>query len=84
MKKTVKRILVIVLVLALVLLLIPSKSLYDDGGTVKYSAVLWQVEVFHQILDDENGQRSFLVGPRVTLFRGRIPIYDGTHIVTEP
>ena len=82
MKKR-KRVLAIVLALVLVLLLIPIKTDYLDGGTVKYSAVLWQVEDLHRIVSLDNGEMGWLVGPRVTLLCGLITVYDGTRMVAD-
>ncbi len=81
MKKRSKRGLVIVLIVLLVLMLIPIKLAYLDGGTGGYRAVLWQVEKLHRMLDVDG---SYLVGTRVTLLCGLIPVYDDTHVVTEP
>ncbi len=81
MKKKTKRVLAIVLALVLVLMLIPIRTAYYDGGTVKYSAVLWQIEKLHKMLDADG---NYLVGTRVTLLCGLIPVYDDTSVVTDP
>jgi len=85
MKKNTKRVLAAVLaVIMLALMLIPIKLDYNDGGTVAYSAVLWQVELPHRIIVEENGQIGYLVGARVTLLCGLITVYDDTYIRMEP
>ena len=81
MKKETKRVLAILMAIVLVLMLIPIKLAYLDGGTGGYRAVLWQVEKLHRMLDADG---SYLVGTRVTLLCGLIPVYDDTHVVTEP
>ena len=85
MKKITTRVLAAVLaVIMLALMLIPIKLDYNDGGTVAYSAVLWQVERPHRIIEEENGQIAYLVGARVTLLCGLITVYDDTYIRMEP
>ena len=84
MKKNTKRVLAAVLaVIMLALMLIPIKLDYNDGGTVAYSAVLWQVELPHHIIVEEN-RHGYLVGARVTLLCGLITVYDDTYIRMEP
>ena len=70
--------------IVLVLMLIPIKVAYSDGGTGGYRALLWQVEKLHRFTEVDNGQIGYLVGTRVTLLCGLIPVYDDTHVVTEP
>ncbi|MBR3077648.1 MAG: hypothetical protein IKQ54_10600 [Oscillospiraceae bacterium] len=84
MKKKTKRVLLILLAIVLVLMLIPIKVAYSDGGTGGYRALLWQVEKLHRFTEVDNGQIGYLVGTRVTLLCGLIPVYDDTHVVTEP
>ena len=71
---------VIVLALLLILMLIPVRTAYNDGGTMGYEAILWQVEQLHRIADTDRGQ-GFLVGTRVTLLCGLITVYDDTTVV---
>ncbi len=78
MEKGTARVLAIVLVVLLVLMLIPFRVSYLDGGSGGWYAALWQVKQYHQMLDAEG---HYLVGTRVTLLFGLIPVYDNTETV---
>ena len=62
---------ILVLVLALC---VPIHVNMTDGGSEGWYAMLWQLDHCHEI--SANG---FLVGTRVSLLFGLIPVYDDTH-----
>ena len=62
---------ILILVLALC---VPIHVNMTDGGSEGWYAVLWQLDRCHEL--SENG---FLVGTRVSLLFGLIPVYDDTH-----
>lgn len=57
---------IIPLIVALILL-VPVKSHYRDGGTVKYNAVLWSATKHHSIADDLEGKRGYNIGTTVRI-----------------
>ena len=42
---------IIILLIATLFLLFPIKTVYKDGGTVKYQAVLYSYTKYHKIID---------------------------------
>ena len=60
--------------LLLPVLLIPVHVHMTDGGSEGWYAMLWQLDHCHEL--SANG---FLVGTRVSLLFGLIPVYDDTH-----
>ena len=73
MKKKRKRIILIIILLTLCF---PIRSSYKDGGTVSYTALLYQVAHVHAI--EDNAVRGEIVkteGLRVLLL-GFLPVYD--------
>ena len=60
--------------LLLPVLLIPVHVHMTDGGSEGWHAILWQLDHCHEF--SKNG---FLVGTRVSLLFGLIPVYDDTH-----
>ena len=82
MEKGTTHILAIILVVLLVLMMIPFRVTYLDGGSRGWNAALWQVKECHEMLDAEG---HYLVGTRVTLLFGLIPVYDNTvTVLGEP
>ena len=70
-KKSARIVWILILVLALC---VPIHVNMTDGGSEGWYAVLWQLDRCHEL--SENG---FLVGTRVSLLFGLIPIYDDTY-----
>lgn len=60
--------------LLLPVLLIPVHVHMTDGGSEGWHAILWQLDHCHEFSD-----KGFLVGTRVSLLFGLIPVYDDTH-----
>lgn len=46
-----KKPIIISIIVCVILMLIPIKTKFKDGGTVKYSAVLYSVTFYHSIND---------------------------------
>ncbi len=87
MKKNKK--LIIFLIILLVLSIIPLPIMRNDGGTIEYNAILYQVIIWHEInpsaVYDENGryvvgaQPQFLTGTSFYIFPSN---FLGTKIAT--
>ena len=78
MRKKAKYIIIAVVVLALVVCLVPRKITYDDGGTVRYKALLYSVTDYntdHSI--SENLYADGFTG-RVVKILNHIIVYDTT------
>lgn len=58
----------IIILLIMVILLIPAKEEYDDGGTVRYDAVLWSVTKHHGMFHDSAGNLGYNTGTTVRIF----------------
>lgn len=57
----------IIIWLIMVVLLIPTKEEYDDGGTVKYNAILWSVTKHHGITFDSDGNAGYNTGTTIRI-----------------
>lgn len=57
----------IIILLIMVILLIPAKEEYDDGGTVKYDALLWSVTKHHLMVSDSTGNLGYNTGTTVRI-----------------
>ncbi|MGN8937802.1 hypothetical protein [Bittarella sp. HCP28S3_D9] len=55
----------VIIVLAALLLLFPKRTLYKDGGTATYTALLYQVIVWHQL---QGVDMPYRTGVEVRLF----------------
>ena len=64
MKKS-KIIRIVVIASIALLLLFPKRTLYKDGGTVTYTALLYQVVVWHQL---QGADMPYKTGVEVRLF----------------
>lgn len=62
-----KKIVICICVLLAIVLLIPVPRQLDDGGTVVYDAVLYNVEKVHRINPDTNSKQEYLEGTVVTI-----------------
>ena len=69
---------IILVIILLIPLLIPIHVYYKDGGSHAWRAILWQVTRYHKIEDG-----GYRVGTRVTLFLGRVTVFDNTRVVME-
>lgn len=57
----------IIIWLIMVVLLITTKEEYDDGGTVKYNAILWSVTKHHGITFDSDGNAGYNTGTTIRI-----------------
>lgn len=64
MKKKLK--IIIPLIIAIILL-VPIKSHFLDGGTVRYDAVLWGVTKHHGITFDSDGNDGYNTGTTIRI-----------------
>ena len=72
MKKLIK----IIICLLVVMLLIPIKSVYKDGGTKVYSAILYDVYDVHRIYDYNDQETKYIEGKIVVILG--IEVYNDT------
>ena len=66
---------IIISIVLLLILLVPIPSFADDGGTVRYDAMIYTVTIFHS-MREEDGYDGFLVGTRIRIFN-RV-VFDNT------
>ena len=57
----------IIILFIIVILLIPTKEEYDDGGTVRYDALLWGVTKYHGITFDSDGNDGYNTGTTIRI-----------------
>ena len=62
-----KKLIIIICILLAIVLLIPVPRYLDDGGTVVYDAVLYNVEKVHRINPDINSKQEYLEGLVVSI-----------------
>lgn len=73
-----KKVLITVLIILLIaIILIPSKQYADDGGSVSFSALTYNVTKHHSILDEH----EYMVGYTVDILG--IEVFNNTHAVKE-
>jgi len=75
MKRKQKVITGFIVIVLLLILLFPFRSVYRDGGTVHYKAVLYEVTKYHI------GVGEYIGGWNVKLFG--FEIYDNQYLVNE-
>lgn len=81
MKNKKKVICAVVIAVLLALLLIPIPVTMNDGGSVTYAAVLYQVTDYHR-LSTENGVEGFTEGFRVDIL-GFFTLFEKTWFVPQ-
>jgi len=64
MKRKLKIIIPLIIV---IFLLVPIKECYDDGGTIKYNAVLWGVTKHHEIVGGSAGTEGYNTGTTIRI-----------------
>lgn len=77
-----KKIGIIAVFAVLIIMLIPIKSQYLDGGTVKYNAVLYGITKHHSIyyeLNSPNGKNGYNIGTTVRILW--FDVYDNVKFV---
>ena len=75
MKRKQKVITGFIVIVLLLILLFPFRSVYRDGGTVNYKAVLYEVTKYHI------GVGEYIGGWNVKIFG--FEVYDNQYIVNE-
>ncbi len=75
MKRNPRLITVIIIPAVLLILLFPFRSVYRDGGTVNYKAVLYEVTKYHI------GVGEYTAGLNIKIFG--IEVYENRYIVNE-
>ena len=70
----------ILLIAVLLAMLIPMRVQYQDGGTVRYRAILYRVEKAHAAAVEEH-RKGFLTGTRVYLLS--LCVYDDVVFVPD-
>lgn len=63
-----KKIIIGVCVLLAIVCLIPTRMHLDDGGTVVYKAILYQVDDVHRINTEDTSENEYLEGIVVKIF----------------
>lgn len=63
-----KKIIIGVCVLLAIVCLIPIRMHLDDGGTVVYKAILYQVDDVHRINTEDTSENEYLEGIVVKIF----------------
>lgn len=71
MKKYIKIIILIVIIIVALILLVPSKDVLKDGGTIDYKAKLYEVIKVHSIYSDDE-KYGFQKGTIVKIFNKEI------------
>ncbi|MDE6519068.1 MAG: hypothetical protein K2K91_01210 [Ruminococcus sp.] len=77
-----KKIGIIAVLAVLIIMLIPIKSQYKDGGTVKYNAVLYGITKHHAIYSERNspsGKVGYNIGTTVRILW--FDVYDNVKFV---
>lgn len=62
-----KKIILIILIAFVIVMFIPKTEYYDDGGTVKYNAVLWSVTKHHGMTFDSAGNHGYYTGTTIRI-----------------
>ena len=57
-----KKIVTVIIILLVLVLLIPIPLRMKDGGTVKYTAILYQIEDIHRLNPDINSEQEYIEG----------------------
>jgi len=70
-----RRLFVIIGLIILLILLIPIPGAYNDGGSISYDALIYNVSSRHAYWE-EDGYDGFLVGIQIRIF-GRL-VFDNT------
>ena len=63
-----KKIIIGICILLLIVCLIPTRMHLEDGGTVVYNAILYQVEDVHRIGAEDTAEDEYLEGTIVKIF----------------
>ena len=63
-----KKIIIGVCVLLAIVCLIPARMHLDDGGTVVYKSILYQVDDVHRINTEDTSENEYLEGIVVKIF----------------
>ena len=71
-----KKIIIILCILIALALLVPVPMRLKDGGTVRYNAVLYQVDDVHTLNPDIDSEQEFIEGIIVKILG--IEIYNNT------
>lgn len=72
-----KKVSTILIVLVLIILLFPIKSMQSDGGSVSYSAILYEVRFINKRnIGPRGGNQSLTKGTVISIFG--ITVYDST------
>ena len=77
-----KKIGIIAVLAVLIIMLIPIKSQYRDGGTVKYNAILYGITKHHAIYSERNspsGKVGYNIGTTVRILW--FDVYDNVKFV---
>lgn len=62
-----KKVIIGICVLVAIVCLIPSRMYLEDGGTVVYNAILYQVEDVHRIGSEDSSKDEYLEGTIVRI-----------------
>ena len=57
-----KKIVTVIIILLVLVLLIPIPLRMKDGGTVKYTAILYKIEDIHRLNPDINSEQEYIEG----------------------
>ncbi|MCM1506723.1 MAG: hypothetical protein NC177_06265 [Ruminococcus flavefaciens] len=63
-----KKIIFIVFIAFVIVMCIPATEYYDDGGTIKYNAILWSVTKHHSMTYDSDGNSGYNIGTTIRIF----------------
>ena len=62
-----KRIVIVICILLAIVCLIPTRMYFEDGGTVVYKAILYEVEDVHRIGAEDTAEDEYLEGTIVKI-----------------